>query len=214
MTVDRRMTRNPITVPPGTAVTEARQIMQREKIHRLPVVDKHHKLVGIVTEKDLLYASPSPATSLDVYEVAHLLSKLTVEKVMTRKVITISEDTTVEDAARVMADNNIGGLPILRNGIITGIITESDLFRLFIELFGARTKGLRATLLIPERRGEIADISAAIRDKGGNIISFGTFLGDDQTNAMCTIKVEGVSREELVECVRPYVMEIRDIREV
>lgn len=214
MTVDRRMTRNPVTVVPHTGVAEARQIMQREKIHRLPVLDKKQKLVGIVTEKDLLYASPSPATSLDVFEMAHLLSKLTVEKVMTRKVVTITASTTVEDAARIMADNNIGGLPVMRDGVLVGIITESDLFKLFIELFGARTKGIRATLLVPDRRGEIADIASAIRDRGGNIISFGTFLGDDQTSALCTLKVDEISREDLVSCLTPLVLEVRDIREV
>jgi acetoin utilization protein AcuB len=214
MTVDRRMTKNPITVPPDTGVTEARQIMQREKIHRLPVVDRKQKLVGIVTEKDLLYASPSPATSLDVYEMAHLLAKLTVDKVMTKKVVTVSSDTTVEDAARIMADHNIGGLPVEREGVLVGIITESDLFKLFIELFGVRTRGIRATLLIPERRGEIADISSAIRDHGGNIISLGTFLGDDRTSALCTLKVDGISRDDLVTCLKPFVLEVRDIREV
>ena len=208
------MTKNPITVPKETPVTEARQIMQREKIHRLPVEDKKGRLVGIVTEKDLLYASPSPATSLDVYEMAHLLSKLTVEKVMTKKVVTIDEDTTIEDAARIMTDNDIGGLPIMRDDLIVGIVTESDLFKIFTELFGARTKGIRATLLVPERRGEIADISAAIRDKGGDIISFGTFLGDDQSNALCTIKVQNISKELLISCLEPYVEEVRDIREV
>ena len=214
MTVGRRMTKNPITVPLETPVTEARQIMQREKIHRLPVEDHKGRLIGIITEKDILYASPSPASSLDVYEMAYLLGKLTVQKAMTKDVLSITEDTTIEDAARIMTDNNIGGLPVMRDGLVVGIITESDLFKIFTELFGARTKGIRATLLVPERRGEIADISTAIRDKGGNIISFGTFLGDDQSNALCTIKVQGVTKEELLECLKPYVEEVQDVREV
>lgn len=214
MTVDRRMTRNPVTVPPNTGVTEARQIMQRERIHRLPVLDKKHRLIGIVTEKDLLYASPSPASSLNVYEMAHLLSKLTVDKVMTRDVVTVDSDTTVEDASRIMADHNIGGLPVVHDEVLVGIITESDLFKLFIELFGARTRGLRATLLVPERRGEIADISTAISRHGGNIISIGTFLGDDQTSALVTLKVDEISREDFIASVEPYVLEVRDIREV
>ena len=214
MIVRERMTKNPVTVHDDVTVTDARKIMQREKVHRLPVLDKKGQLMGIVTEKDLLYASPSPASTLDVYEMAHLLSKLKVGSVMTRKVITIDEDTTVEDAARVMSDNNIGGLPVMRKGQLVGIITESDLFKMFIELFGARTKGIRATVLVPERRGELADISAAIRDKGGNIISLGTFLGEDSSNALFTIKVEGITKEDLLDCVKPYVEEIRDIREV
>ncbi len=151
MVVGKRMTPNPVVVDPSTPVTDARKIMQREKIHRLPVVDRHGKLLGIVTEKDLLYASPSPVSSLDIYEVSHLLSKLTVDKVMTKKLVTVTADTPIEDAARIMIDNNIGGLPVLKDALMIGIITESDLLKIFIELFGARRQGIRATILIPER---------------------------------------------------------------
>ncbi len=214
MTVGKRMTQNPITIQPDCSVAKARKIMQREKIHRIPVVDKSGRLKGIVTEKDLLKASPSAATALDVYEISELLASLTVESVMTTEPITIDEDTTIEDAARTMSDNNIGGLPIVQAGKLTGIITESDLFKIFIELFGARRSGIRATMLIPEKKGEIAAIAEAIRDKGGNIISIGTFLGEDLTNALCTIKVEDISKDELLACISPYVNEVRDIREV
>ncbi|ORC34905.1 hypothetical protein B4O97_11245 [Marispirochaeta aestuarii] len=214
MTVGKRMTQNPITILPHDSVAKARKIMQREKIHRLPVVDKHGKLKGIVTEKDLLKASPSTATALDVYEISELLSELQVESVMTVDPITIDVETPIEDAARIMAENNIGGLPIMKEGHLAGIITESDLFKLFVELFGVRRSGIRATILIPEKRGELADIAVAIRDKGGNIISIGTFLGEDMTNALLTLKVEDMSREDLISCLSPYVEEIRDVREV
>ena len=177
-------------------------------------MDKHGKLKGIVTEKDLLKASPSTATALDVYEISELLSELQVESVMTVDPITIDVETPIEDAARIMAENNIGGLPIMKEGHLAGIITESDLFKLFVELFGVRRSGIRATILIPEKRGELADIAVAIRDKGGNIISIGTFLGEDMTNALLTLKVEDMSREDLISCLSPYVEEIRDVREV
>lgn len=214
MIVKNRMTKNPVTIHPDLPVTDARKLMKQEKIHRLPVVGKKGELDGIVTEKDILYASPSPASTLDVYEMTHLLAKLTVSKVMTKKVITIDEQATVEDAARIMIDNDIGGLPVTRNGALVGIITESDLFRIFAELFGARAKGIRATVLIPERRGELADIAAAVRDKGGNFISLGTFLGEDQSNALCTLKVEGITKGILLDCLEPFVQEVVDIREV
>ena len=214
MTVGKRMTSNPVTIAPSGSVAEARKIMQREKIHRLPVVDKHGKLLGMVTEKDLLKAAPSVATSLDVYEISELLNELKVESVMTEKPVFIDESTTIEDAARIMSDNNIGGLPIVREGHLCGIITESDLFKIFIELFGARRAGIRATILIPEKRGELADIATAIRDRGGNIISIGTFLGDDMTNNLCTLKVDEISKDDLIACLKPYVTEIRDVREV
>ena len=167
MLVKERMTRNPIFVRPDTPVTEAQAVMKREKIHHLPVLDKEERLVGIVTEKDLLYASPSVATTLSVYEMTSLLAKLKVEKVMSREVISIAEEVPLEEAARIMADNNIGGLPIVRGKTLVGIITESDLFRIFIELFGAREKGVRVSLTIANVKGELESIAGAVAKAGG-----------------------------------------------
>lgn len=213
MTVEKRMTRNPITVDAETTVPEARAILKREKISRLPVLDKKGKLVGIVTEYDLVNACPSTATTLDMWELSYLLAKLKVDKVMTKDPITIAEDCTIEEAARLMADNNISGLPILRDDALVGIITESDLFRLFIELFAARKKGVRATVLLPEKKGELAALSSAIAKEGGNILSFASFLADDPCESCCTFKVDGMTKEKLTAVIAPIVDEIVDIRE-
>ena len=214
MQVSNRMTKNPITVSPETPVPEAREKMKKENIHRLPVVDSNNKLLGIITEKDILYASPSQATTLDVYEISSLMSKLKVQKVMTKDVITVSPDTALEDAARILADNNVGGLPIIDKGILVGIITESDLFKVFVELFGAREKGLRATILMPEKRGELANLSKAIADAGGDIVSFGAILGKNATNRYAIVKVQNLAEEALVKAVQPFTEEIVDIREM
>ncbi|TVQ37565.1 MAG: CBS domain-containing protein [Spirochaetaceae bacterium] len=214
MIVSRIMTENPFTVEPSTPVTEAQALLRREKIHRLPVLDKHGRLTGIISEKDLLYASPSPASTLNVYEMTNLLSKLKVETVMTREVIITSPDETLEDAARKMSDNNIGGLPVVdAKGVLVGIITESDIFRVFIDLFGSRKSGIRATFRIPERHGEIAELSREISEAGGNIISFGTLPGSAHDNAVCVIKVEGLSKEDFVQAVESSILEVIDIRE-
>jgi len=213
MTVVKRMTRNPITVDAETTVPEARAILKREKISRLPVLDKKAKLVGIVTEYDLVNACPSTATTLDMWELSYLLGKLKVEKVMTKDPITITEDCTIEEAARLMADNDISGLPIMRGEALVGIITESDLFRLFIELFAARKKGVRATVLLPEKKGELAALSSAIAKEGGNILSFASFLADDPSESCCTFKVAGMTKEKLTAVIAPLVDEIVDIRE-
>jgi acetoin utilization protein AcuB len=214
MLVKERMSKKPITIRPDVPVTEAQAIMKREKIHHLPVLDKSDTLVGIVTEKDLLYASPSPATTLSVYEMTSLLAKLTVDKVMTKKVITVTEDVPMEEAARIMADGDIGGLPVMRGKTIVGIITESDLFRVFIELFGARTKGVRASMYIKDQKGALASITKAISEAGGNIIALGTFNGEDAESGLCTIKVEGASKDALVQALKPLVQKFEDIREV
>ncbi len=213
MNVGQRMTRNPITITSDTTVPEAQAIMRREKIKRLPVVDKDGKLIGIVTSLDLIHASPSSASSLDIYEMHYLLSKLKVEKVMTKNVITAGEDLPIEEAARIMADNQISGLPVVRGEVLIGIITQTDLFKLFIELFGARHKGLRLTLLLPEKKGELAKLSSAITKSGGNIISFATFEGEDPTNGYCVAKVSGVDKSALIAAIAPVVEKVVDIRE-
>ena len=215
MFVANLMTRNPVTILPEAPITEAQVLMRRERVHRLPVVDKVGKLVGIVSEKDLLNVSPSVATTLDMYEMTSLLAKIKVEKVMTRQVLSVQEDTLVEDAARLMADHDIGGLPVVRSdNTVIGIITESDLFRLFIDLFGSRRKGLRLTLLVPQKQGELAALTSAIAAQGGNIIAVGTAPGTDPTNVACMIKLEGISREAAIALAQPLVLEIQDIREV
>jgi acetoin utilization protein AcuB len=207
------MTHNPFTVFTDTPVTDAQALMRREKIHRLPVLSHNKHLAGIVSEKDLLYASPSPATTLDVYEMANLLSKLKVEKVMTKEVVTVEQDTLIEDAARIMVDDNIGGIPVMSDDHLVGIVTESDIFKIFIELFGTRRTGLRCTLLIPEKVGELASLASAIAGRGGNIISLGTFPGEDPTNAIATLKVDQIEKDALIEACSPFVEEVLDIRE-
>lgn len=215
MLVKKIMSDNLFLAHPDTPVTDAQETLRREKIHHLPVTDRHtHKLVGIVSEKDLLYASPSPASTLDVYEVTRLLARLTVNKVMTREVLTARPDEPVEDAARKMVDNDIGCLPVIgETGRPVGIVTESDVFRLFIDLFGTREKGLRVTLRVPEEPGELARLGEDIATHNGNIISIGTLPGSDPTNALCVLKVAGMTREAFVASVEKHVLEIIDLRE-
>jgi acetoin utilization protein AcuB len=213
MLVTRAMSRSLISTTPEVPVAEAQSLMRREKIHHLPVLVASGKLLGIVTEKDLIYASPSPATSLSMYEINYLLAKLRVAKVMTREVITVTEDTPLEQAARIMADHDIGCLPVVREGKAVGIVTESDIFRVFVDIFGARRKGLRIEASVPDVRGELAKLSGAIAGVGGNIIAFGSLPGDEPTTVLVTVKVDGVGREELLETIKPFVERVVDVRE-
>jgi acetoin utilization protein AcuB len=193
---------------------EAHELMLEERIRRLPVINRWNRLIGIVSEKDLLHAKPSDATSLDVWEVHYLLSKITVTEVMTRDVITITEDTPIEEAARIMADNKIGGLPVLRDGNLVGIITETDLFLVFLELLGAREDGIRLAVLVSNSPGALVQLTKIIFDIGGNILALGTFLGESCDNREVTIKVAGVSIQGLKEAIEPFVERIVDIHEV
>jgi acetoin utilization protein AcuB len=214
MLVYERMSRHPLIVSSDTPVDAALKRMREEKVRRFPVVEDESKVVGIVSEKDLLYAAPSPATSLSIYELHYLLSRITVEQVMTRNVITVEETDPLEEAARIMVDNKVGGLPVLREGKLVGIITETDIFKTFMEMLGARNQGLRLTLLCPEQRGQLAALTGAAAELGGNIISLGTFWGKDAASAIVTMKVVGVDKDALMEKIRPHVLEVIDVREV
>jgi acetoin utilization protein AcuB len=212
MLVGERMTGDPVVIHDDTPIDEAMKVMRDNKVRRLPVLNKKGALVGIVSERDLLYASPSPATSLSIHELHYLLSRITVAGVMTKEVITVTEDTPLEEAARIMADNKIGGLPVVSDGELVGIITETDLFKIFLELLGAREMGVRLAMLVPDEKGMLAKVTGKIAELGGNIVSLGTFLGEDPTNALLTIKVQDVEEKDLVKAMEPLAMEMVDVR--
>ena len=197
MLVIERMTPPPATITGETTVKEALRVVEKHKLRHLPVLDDRGKLVGIVSEKDLLRADEGSQ----------------VEKVMTREVITVTEYTALEEAARIMADHRISSLPVMRDGKLVGIITETDLFYVFLELLGARQKGVRLTMLVPEERGMLASLTGEIAHMGGNILALGTFMGEDPTNRMVTVKVADAPTEKLVAIMEALGMEIVDCRE-
>lgn len=213
MLVRERMTANPIVVHPETAFDEAFQLLREKKIRRLPVVDQNGNLVGIVVEKDLLRVSPSPATSLSIFEIHGLLAKLQIKEVMTKRVITVGEDCPLEEAARIMVEHKIGSLPILRDKKVVGIITETDIFKVMTEALGAScTQCLRATVRVPEEKGELAKIATEIAKMGGNIVSVVTFGLSDPTHRELTFKVVGVGREEMQAVFQRTNAQVIDLR--
>jgi len=213
MLVGERMTPRPITVRNDEAISDALSLMREEKVRHLPVLDKSGKLVGIVSEKDLLYASPSPATALSIHELTFLLSKIKVQDVMTEKVITAEEDVPLEQVARIMADNKIGCVPVVRDGDLVGIITETDVFKVLLEMMGARDHGVRLTLNVPWRVGMLAEVTRAIASVGGDILALGTFKGDDPAHAILTIKVQYVSQEAVLGALKDIEVQVRDVKE-
>jgi len=214
MLVRQKMTKKPVTTRTDTSVSDALELMHDYKVHRLPVLDAKGKLVGIVSEGDLLYASPSPATTLNVYEMHSLLAKLTVDKVMTRKVITVTEDTPVEDAASIMVENKIGGLPVVREKALVGIITETDLFKVFISLLGGHRPGVRVTAAISGAKGTFAKITTAIFKAGGDIVGLGFDEPSDNPDGdwQMTIKVQDIPRNKVTDVLKPVVRKITDVR--
>lgn len=212
MLVGERMSKPVISIKPDTTINEAFNILRKKNIRRLPVLSKQGKLIGIVSEQDLINASPSPATTLSIWEMNSLLEKIKVEDVMTKKVLTVDVSTPIEQAAKIMADNKIGGMPVMENDQVVGMITETDLFKMFLEMLGARMEGIRVTAIIPDVKGELANLSMAIFKAGGNFISFGQFDSDIPDHVEITFKVSGISSDELEKVIQEYVFEIKDIR--
>jgi acetoin utilization protein AcuB len=145
-----------------------------------------------------------------------LLARLKVEKVMTRKVITVTEDTPVEEAARIMVEKKIGGLPVMREKVLVGIITETDIFKVFISLFGGLRPGVRVSASISGAKGTFSKVSGAISKAGGNIVG----LGFDEVskapdeNWEMTMKVQDLPKNKVVEVLKPVVRKILDVRKI
>ena len=127
------MTPSPVTVGAKTTLPDAHKLMKERDFRRLPVIDDQGRLIGIVTLGDVREAGPSSATTLSIFELNYLLSQLTVDKIMTRDVVTVSPDATIRDAANLMLKHEVGALPVMENGKLVGIITESDIFRLVVQ---------------------------------------------------------------------------------
>jgi acetoin utilization protein AcuB len=205
------MSKPVITISPDVSIAEALNLMKQEHIRRFPVI-RDRKLVGIISDKDLLNASPSPVTTLSIWEMHYLLAKITVSEVMSKNVLTVTEDTPIEQAARIMADNKIGGLPVMNDGAVVGIITETDLFKIFIELMGAREMGIRVSALVQDKPGQLARLTEAIASAKGNFVAFGMFSGDDSMTKLVTFKVAGMTPEQVKAAIMPVVQQLVDMR--
>ena len=217
MLVKDWMTPQPlIVVAPDAPITEAQRLMQDHKIRHLPVVTDQHNLVGLVTRATLLQAIPWSAVSLSALETQYILSKVKVGKVMMREVTTITEDVAVEEAARIMVDHKLGCLPVLRAGNLVGIITDIDLLSITMKMLGARQPGLRLSVTVPNRVGEMARLSAAIAGIGGNLTAVGSWEGRQGPGRLgVVLKVDQVSEEQLVATVKKLAdVEILHVREI
>lgn len=213
MIIERRMTRNPVTCTPDMSIQDASDLMKREHVHRLPVLDRNGKLIGVVSEKDILKAQPSPASTLSAYESSYLLSKLTVKKIMSRTPVTVSKDTPIEDAAALMVDHDLSCLPVLEGDKLVGIVSKSDLFKMLLEIFGSRISGTTLTFLVRDRKGILAEIMSKISEHELDLITCSCFAGTAPGNRFISIKVANVTGSELVDIIKPYAIEIMDIEE-
>ncbi|MFP3928126.1 MAG: CBS and ACT domain-containing protein [Desulfobacteraceae bacterium] len=195
MLVKNWMSRNLITVGPDESIVSATDLLKKHKIRMLPVVDKE-KLVGVVTDRDLKRASASDATSLEIHELMYLVSKIKVKDVMSKKVITLPEDFTVEEAAEVLLGNKISGAPVVdRNDKLVGVITQTDLFRVLISVGGIGKGGIQFAFLLEDRPGSIKEVADVIRKYGGRMASIMTsYEGAPEGFRKSYIRMYGVDR--------------------
>ena len=215
MLVRDRMTPNPICGHPDMPVTEAQELMRDRGIRHLPIVDEGGGLVGLITQRSLLRALPSDVSNFSRFEVSYVLAKIKVREVMVRDVLTVGEDTALEEAARIMADRKLGCLPVMRGDTLAGIITDNDVFAIMVDLLGARRPGVRVTILVPDRAGEVARITTALAREGGYLSVFVAYPTSDPSIWATVCKVTNIPRDRLVEFIdRLEDAELQDIREI
>jgi len=192
------MTKNPITVDSETLVLDAQRIMKENSIRRLPVVDKGN-LVGIVTQHDLLQASPSPATSLSIHELNYLLAKMKVKEVMKKNPITLSPDTPFEEALRFGQDKKIGSFPVMDKGKLVGIITESDIVRFLTRALGLREEGSRVTIEgLGGKFGDLEKIIAIANQHQTIILSMISLPRPEKKDWMIVLRLKTTNPDPIV----------------
>ena len=217
MLVRDYMTRHPCMAEPNMSVVEAQRSMWENGIRHLPIVGDGKRLLGLVTRQTLL-VDPARLGSLDMWEISRFLSGLTLKDVMVkaRDVITVGQDTAIEDAARIMVENRIGCLPVVEGSVVVGIITDTDLLTQLTEMMATRVPGVRVTIRMPNVRGELAKLVAAIGAQGWGILACGGVPVPKQPDTWeAVVKIRNVPSEQVVAALGQVEgQEIVDVREM
>ena len=198
--IKEKMQKNPITVLPEASFYEVRALVRDKGVRHIPVVNKEGQLVGIVTDRDIREAAPSEATSLSAHELHYLLGKLKVSAFMTPKdkLITITPDTMIEEAVQLMHDHKIGCLPVTEGKKLVGLITETDVLALFVDLFGLKLKGTRLTVALEDKPGQMHGITEILKNHNVNIISIISPTFRVAGKRVAAIRMETHQYEEIV----------------
>jgi acetoin utilization protein AcuB len=190
MIVAKRMMRNPVSVDENDSMKKAMDLLKERDIRHLPVLKDGDKLVGILTERDIKQASPSPATALEIREIYYLLDKVKIKQIMTRRPYTISSTAPIEEAALIMREKKIGCLPVVDSGKLVGILTETDILDAFIEAMGVSGPGYRMELALPNRPGMLFEVLKLMKDFDANVVSVATAPHDDTDRKILILRIE------------------------
>jgi acetoin utilization protein AcuB len=202
MIVAKRMMRNPVFLDEDDSMKTAMDTLKDREIRHLPVLKGGAKLVGILTETDIKQASPSTATALEIREVYYLLDKIKVKQIMTKRPYTISPTAPIEEAAMVMRDKKIGCLPVMEEGRLVGILTETDILDAFIESMGVRGPGHRIELVLPTMGRGLFEVLKLLQDFDANIVSLATTSHDDPERKVLILRIETKSYKVLKTALR------------
>jgi acetoin utilization protein AcuB len=186
MLVRNRMTPEVVTLSPDQTLLRAMTLMQQKGIRRLPVVEKG-KVVGMVTEYDIRKAGASDSSSLSIFELHYLLDQIKVANFMARKVITVSPDEPIEEAAKKIYDHKIGALPVVDREQMVGLITRNDILETFIEVLGINEPSVRVELELENRVGALADTAKIFKDLGLYLVSVVTLPQEEGKTTRDTV---------------------------
>ncbi|WP_130863971.1 CBS and ACT domain-containing protein [Bacilliculturomica massiliensis] len=198
MYVKDRMTKDPVSIQADAPINELIGLIRDKGLKRIPVLDGE-KVVGIVTDGDVEKVSPTKATTLSVFEINYLLSKMTVKDAMSKKVFTITPDDLIEEAAIEMRANRISALPVVENGQLVGIVTESDLMDALIDMLGARVVGTRFVIYTEDKPGILADVCSEVAKMGGNINHMAVIKYDDKKAADLILRLDTLDAEPIIQ---------------
>lgn len=207
MTIERKISKNPVVAYNDMTAVDALRLMRKENIAKVPVLDRKGNLVGVITEKDILKASLADEKNMSLLEMAYEVSNLTIDKLMTKEVITIGPNTSVEKAARLMITEDLSFLPVLEDQKLIGVLSRSDMFSILMDLFGARNYGTRITFEVDDKIGTLAKISKVLAENNISIISLCT-LEEEKGVYTLTLKVQGADSDLLESLISPFARSI------
>jgi len=190
MNVAKRMKRNPVFVDEGDSMKKAMDLLKEHEIRHLPVLKDGERLVGILSERDIKQASPSPATALEIREIYYLLDKVKVKQIMTRRPYTVSSSAPIEEAALIIREKKIGCLPVVDDGKLVGILTETDIIDAFIAGMGVSGPGYRIELVLQNRPGKLLELLKLLKDFEANVVSVATAAHDDPDKIINILRIE------------------------
>lgn len=196
------MSLDPVVVSPDTPILEAQRIMRERRIRRLPVVSKG-KLVGIVTYRDVMEASPSAASTLSIHELHYLLSKLLVQDVMAKDLVVVGPDDTAEHAVSLGAEKGVGALPVVHKGKLIGIATESDIVRAYLTILGAKEDLVRITLKdVDVQKGTLREIATVVEEAGAELVSIFSLPQKASDLRMVVLRAKGKDQATLEKALK------------